>query len=60
MQDHIEFRIALNRELSSLGELKDAQELASAEVARTWRLTAVNLRWCPTDPYPETKELVAG
>jgi hypothetical protein len=60
IQAHIEFQIALNSELTALGELVDAQGLAGPEVAL---FVTADGREPPvvTDcPYPETKELVAG
>jgi hypothetical protein len=60
MQAHIEFQIALNSELSALGELVDAQGLSGPEDARfvtsDGRLPPV----VSDGPFPETKELVAG
>jgi hypothetical protein len=60
IQAHIEFQIALNRELSELGELVDAQGLSGPEAAL---FVSADGRGPPvvTDgPFPETKELVAG
>ncbi len=60
IQAHIEFQIALNRELSERGELVDAQGLSGPEAAR---FVSADGRGPPvvTDgPFPETKELVAG
>jgi hypothetical protein len=59
-QAHIEFQIALNSELTALGELVDAQGLSGPEAAL---FVAADGREPPvvTDgPFPETKELVAG
>ena len=60
IQAHIEFQIALNSELTALGELVDAQGLSGPEAAL---FVAADGREPPvvTDgPFPETKELVAG
>ena len=60
IQAHIEFQIALNSELTALGELVDAQGLSGPEAAL---FVAADGREPPvvTDgPFPETKELVAS
>jgi hypothetical protein len=60
MQSHIEFQIGLNRELSLLGELVDAQGLASPEAARFVTSDGRQPPLVSDGPFPETKELVAG
>lgn len=57
---HIEFQKALNEELVALGELVDAQGLASPEVAK---FVVADVQGPPviTDgPFSEFKELIAG
>ncbi len=60
IQAHIEFQIALNRELAAIGELVDAQGLAGPEVARFVVSDGVHPPVVSDGPFPETKELVAG
>ena len=60
MQAHIEFQIALNRELSALGELIDAQGLSGPEDARFVTSDGRQPPVVSDGPFPETKELVAG
>jgi hypothetical protein len=60
IQAHIEFQIALNRELSALGELVDAQGLAGPESARFVTCDGRQPPLVSDGPFPETKELVAG
>jgi hypothetical protein len=60
IQAHIEFQIALNRELSTLGELVDAQGLAGPEGARFVTSDGHQPPVVSDGPFPETKELVAG
>lgn len=60
MQVHIEFQIALNRELSALGELIDAQGLASPESARFVTCDGRHPPVVSDGPFAKTKELVAG
>ncbi len=60
VQAHIEFQIALNRELAALGEFIDAQGLAGPEVACFVVADGVNPPVVSDGPFPETKELVAG
>ena len=60
VQAHIEFQIALNRELAALGELVDARGLAGPEVARFVVSDGVHPPVVSDGPFPETKELVAG
>jgi hypothetical protein len=60
IQTHIEFQIALNTELSALGELVDAQGLAGPEQARFVTSDGHQPPVVSDGPFPETKELVAG
>ena len=60
IQAHIEFQIALNSELSSLGELVDAQGLSGPEDARFVTSDGRQPPVVSDGPFPETKELVAG
>jgi hypothetical protein len=60
IQTHIEFQIALNRELDALGELVDAQGLAGPEDARFVTSDGQRPPVVSDGPFPETKELVAG
>lgn len=57
---HIDFQIALNRELTGRGELVDAQGLAGPDAARfvVWDGTGAPV--ITDGPFPETKELLAG
>jgi hypothetical protein len=57
---HIEFQQALNDELTALGELVDAQGLASPEAARFVTWDGVGERVVTDGPYTEFKELIAG
>jgi hypothetical protein len=60
LQAHVEFQIALNRELTALGELVDAQGLAGPESARFVTSDGLGPPVVSDGPFPETKELVAG
>lgn len=60
LQSHIEFQIALNGELRSLGELVDAQGLADPQSARFVTSDGLRPPVVADGPFPETKELVAG
>ena len=60
MQAHIEFQIALNSELTALGELVDAQGLSGPEAAHFVSADGREPPVVTDGPYPETKELVAG
>ncbi len=60
VETHIEFQIALNRELSALGELVDAQGLSGPEQARFVTSDGHQPPVVSDGPFPETKELVAG
>ncbi len=60
IENHIEFQIALNQELSSRGELVDAQGLSGPESARVVTSDGQHPPVVSDGPFPETKELVAG
>jgi hypothetical protein len=57
---HIDFQIALNQELSDLGELVDAQGLAGPERARFVVSDGATAPVITDGPFPESKELLAG
>jgi hypothetical protein len=56
---HVQFQVALNRQLEELGELIDAQGLAGPDEARF--VVSDGTTPLVTDgPFPEAKELLAG
>ncbi len=56
---HVQFQVALNRQLEALGELIDAQGLAGPDEARS--VVSDGTMSLVTDgPFPESKELLAG
>lgn len=56
---HVQFQVALNRQLEALGELIDAQGLAGPDEARS--VVSDGTTSLVTDgPFPESKELLAG
>jgi hypothetical protein len=57
---HIEFQHALNDELVALGELVDAQGLASPEAAKFVVWDGQGDAMVTDGPYTEFKELIAG
>jgi hypothetical protein len=57
---HIDFQQALNRQLTELGELVDAQGLAGPEVARFVVADGMAAPVVTDGPFPESKELLAG
>ena len=57
---HIDFQVALNAELTSLGELIDAQGLAGPELARFVTFDGPGAPVVTDGPFPESKELLAG
>jgi len=57
---HIDFQIALNAELTELGELVDAQGLTGPEQAKFVVWDGAGAPVVTDGPYPEAKELVAG
>jgi hypothetical protein len=60
VQAHIEFQIALNHQLTALGELVDAQALDAPSAARFVTSDGRRAPVVTDGPYPESKELVAG
>ena len=57
---HIDFQIELNKELTALGELVDANALSRPEDAKVVTSDGVRAPVITDGPYPETKELIAG
>ena len=60
IQAHIDFQIALNKELAAAGELVDAQGLAGPELAKRVISDGTGAPVVTDGPFPEAKELVAG
>src|ERR1700730_18657405 len=60
IKSHIEFQQALNRELTELGELVDAQGLAGPELAKVVVWDGAGAPVISDGPFPEFKELLAG
>src|SRR5439155_7130602 len=60
VQAHIDFQIALNRELMATGELVDAEALTAPELAKFVVSDGVTAPAVTDGPYPESKELLAG
>jgi hypothetical protein len=60
IQAHIDFQIALNRELAEAGELVDAQGLAGPELAKRVIFGGTDTPVVTDGPFPEFKELLAG
>ncbi len=57
---HIAFQQSLNRQLEELGELIDAQGLASPDEARFVVSDGTAAATVTDGPFPESKELLAG
>ena len=57
---HIDFQIALNKELAERGELVDAQGLAGPDRAKFVMWDGVSAPVVTDGPFPESKELLAG
>jgi hypothetical protein len=57
---HIDFQVALNEELTKLGELVDAQGLAGPELAKRVTFDGKGVPVVTDGPFPEAKELLAG
>jgi hypothetical protein len=57
---HIEFQHELNRELTELGELVDAQGLAGPDQAKFVVSDGTGAPVITDGPFPESKELLAG
>jgi len=60
IRGHISFMKKLNADLTSAGELVDAQGLAGPDVAKFVVSDGVNPPKIIDGPYPESKELLAG
>jgi hypothetical protein len=60
VQAHIAFQVALNDELTALGELVDGQGLAAPEAAKFVRWEGDGEPIVTDGPYTEFKELIAG
>lgn len=57
---HIDFQVALNKELMDKGELVEAQALAGPELAKFVTYGGVGAPVVTDGPFPESKELLAG
>ena len=57
---HIEFQIALNKDLDGNGELVDAQGLAGPDQAKFVLSDGASAPVVTDGPFPEGKELLAG
>jgi hypothetical protein len=60
IQAHIDFQVALNKELADQGELVDAQGLAGPDLAKRVTFDGTGTPVVTDGPFPELKELVAG
>ncbi len=60
LKAHFEFQLALNAQLTELGELIDAQGLAGPDQAKFVVSDGVSAPVITDGPYPESKELLAG
>jgi hypothetical protein len=60
IQAHIDFQIALNKQLADNGELVDAQGLAGPDLARRVTFDGTSAPVVTDGPFPEFKELLAG
>jgi hypothetical protein len=60
IQAHIDFQVALNKQLAEAGELIDAQGLAGPELASFVTSDGASAPVVTDGPYPEAKELLAG
>jgi hypothetical protein len=57
---HIDFQLALNKELAENGELVDAQGLAGPELAKIVTFGGVGAPVITDGVFPESKEFLAG
>ena len=57
---HIDFQIALNKQLTDSGELVDAQALEGTERARIVTFDGRSAPVVTDGPFPESKEFLAG
>jgi hypothetical protein len=60
IQAHIDFQVALNKELTDKGELVDAQGLAGPDMAKRVTFDGMGAPVVTDGPFPEFKELLAG
>jgi hypothetical protein len=60
IQAHIDFQVMMNKELTALGELVDAQGLSGPELAKFVVSDGVGAPVVTDGPFPESKELLAG
>jgi hypothetical protein len=60
IQAHIDFQIALNKQLADNGELVDALGLAGPDLARRVTFDGTSAPVVTDGPFPEFKELLAG
>ena len=57
---HIDFQLALNKQLTESGELVDAQALEGSELARIVNFDGLGAPVVTDGPFPESKEFLAG
>jgi hypothetical protein len=57
---HIDFQVALNKQLTESGELVDAQALEGSELARIVTFDGQGAPVITDGPFPESKEFLAG
>ena len=57
---HIDYQLALNKELSERGELVDAQGLTGPQLAKFVVHDGLGTPVVTDGPFPESKELLAG
>lgn len=57
---HIDYQLALNKELSERGELIDAQGLTGPQLAKFVVHDGIGTPVVTDGPFPESKELLAG
>jgi hypothetical protein len=60
IQAHIDFQVALNKQLADSGELVDALGLAGPDLARRVTFDGTGAPVVTDGPFPESKELLAG
>jgi hypothetical protein len=60
VQAHIDYQLALNKELSERGELIDAQGLTGPQLAKFVVHDGHSAPVVTDGPFPESKELLAG
>lgn len=57
---HIDFQLALNKQLTDSGELVDAQALEGSELARIVTFDGRGTPVVTDGPFPESKQFLAG